>query len=100
MMKRFVSMLLMAVLLLGCAPGATDTPKATATPHLQLTITPLADVQVLPKSNRPNILFILTDDLDLELGTIKYMPHLQELLTAQGLTVDNFFISQPLCCPS
>jgi arylsulfatase A-like enzyme len=57
-------------------------------------------VQVLPKANRPNFLFILTDDLDADLGTISYMPYLQELLVSQGLTVDDFFVSQPLCCPA
>lgn len=58
------------------------------------------DMQVMPKTNRPNILVIMTDDLDVELGTMDYMPHLQELLISQGLTVEDFFVSLPLCCPS
>jgi len=69
-------------------------------PRVFLTITPLNDVGVIDKARRPNFLFILTDDLDLELGTIQYMPHLQELLVAQGLTLNDFFISHTLCCPS
>jgi arylsulfatase A-like enzyme len=87
------------VFLVSCFPVG-QTPDPTKTPRAIFTITPQADVQVLPKTNRPNIVFILTDDLDAELGTINYMPHLQELLVAQGLTVDDFFISQPICCPS
>jgi arylsulfatase A-like enzyme len=55
---------------------------------------------VEPRSSRPNFLFIVTDDLDGRLGTLQYMPHLQELMTAQGLTFDDFLISTPVCCPS
>ena len=98
-MRRIVALLWLSFFLFGCLP-VTQAPDPTKTPRAILTITPQADVQVLPKTNRPNILFILTDDLDLELGTINYMPHLQELLVAQGLTLDDYFISQPLCCPS
>ena len=98
-MKRRVAVLLLSIFLFGCLP-ITQAPDATKTPRAILTITPQADVQVLPKTDRPNILFILTDDLDAELGTLNYMPHLQELLVAQGLSVDDYFISQPLCCPS
>ncbi len=61
---------------------------------------PRADVTVVPKSNRPNFLFILTDDLDAKLGTINYMPHLQELLTSQGLSLDDFMIDTAVCCAS
>jgi len=98
-MRRYFTLVLLGAFLVGCFPVG-QTPDPTKTPRAILTITPKADVQVLPKTDRPNILFILTDDLDLELGTIDYMPHLQELLTSQGLTVNDFFISQPLCCPS
>ena len=58
------------------------------------------DVTVVPKSNRPNILFILTDDLDAKLGTLQYMPHLQQLMVSQGLMFNDFLIDTPLCCPS
>ncbi len=94
-MKRVVALALLASLLLGCAA-----PGATATPRLILTITPQDDVEVIQKPDRPNIILILADDLDLELGTINYMPRLQELMVSQGMTVKNFFISHPLCCPS
>lgn len=98
-MKRALALILLVALLAGCLPGRS-TPDVISTPRVFLTITPQADVHVLEKSNRPNIVFILTDDLDLELGTIKYMPHLQELMVAQGLMINDFFITNPLCCPS
>jgi arylsulfatase A-like enzyme len=46
----------------------------------------------------PNIVFILTDDLDY--AAIEYMPQLKALITDQGTTLTNFLISMPLCCPS
>lgn len=46
----------------------------------------------------PNILFILTDDLDAD--SIKVMPQLKSLLIEEGTLFANFFITTPLCCPS
>lgn len=97
-----ISILVMLVLMFGCGSGSGQNVQAdaTVTPRSILTITPKSDMQVLPKTNRPNILVIMIDDLDVELGTMNYMPHLQELLVSQGLTVDDFYVSMPLCCPS
>jgi arylsulfatase A-like enzyme len=49
-------------------------------------------------NKRPNVLFILTDDLDL--GEIAQMPHLQQLLVDQGVSFSDYFASVSLCCPS
>ncbi len=46
---------------------------------------------------RPNIVFVLTDDLSLNL--LRYMPHVQAL-ERRGLTFSNYFVSDSLCCPS
>ncbi len=46
---------------------------------------------------RPNIVFVLTDDLSMDL--IRYMPQVQAL-EARGLTFTNYFVSDSLCCPS
>jgi N-acetylglucosamine-6-sulfatase len=46
---------------------------------------------------RPNIIFILTDDLSWNL--VKYMPRLREMQAA-GTTFSRFFVSDSLCCPS
>lgn len=99
-MRFFLSFVLVSMLFAGCSPAPENAPEPTRTPRAILTLTPQNDVQVIPRTKRPNILFIIADDLDLELGTINYMPHLQELMTAQGLTMNDFFISHPLCCPS
>nr|BAL58323.1 hypothetical conserved protein [Candidatus Acetothermum autotrophicum] len=47
---------------------------------------------------KPNILFILTDDLDADL--LEFMPNVKALLVAQGVTFSNFFVNVSLCCPS
>jgi N-acetylglucosamine-6-sulfatase len=47
--------------------------------------------------NRPNIVFVLTDDLSTNL--VPYMPHVGELAKA-GTTFDNYTVTDSLCCPS
>jgi N-acetylglucosamine-6-sulfatase len=47
--------------------------------------------------SRPNIVFVLTDDLSMNL--LQFMPHVQAM-EQQGLTFDNYFVSDSLCCPS
>jgi N-acetylglucosamine-6-sulfatase len=46
---------------------------------------------------RPNIVFILTDDLSTNL--LRFMPHV-EAMQRDGLTFNNYFVSDSLCCPS
>ncbi len=46
---------------------------------------------------RPNIVFVLTDDLSMNL--LRYMPAVQAL-ESRGMTFDNYFVSDSLCCPS
>lgn len=50
-----------------------------------------------PKS-KPNVLFILTDDLDF--GEIAQMPHLKSLIADHGVSFSNYYASVSLCCPS
>src|SRR5689334_7595690 len=47
---------------------------------------------------RPNIVFILTDDLDSQ--SVAFMPVVQSRLIDQGTTFSRFFLSMPLCAPS
>jgi N-acetylglucosamine-6-sulfatase len=48
-------------------------------------------------SARPNIIFVLTDDLAWNL--VQYMPHVQQM-QRQGTTFSNYFVTDSLCCPS
>lgn len=47
--------------------------------------------------DRPNIVFVLTDDLNGNL--VKYMPHVQAL-QREGMSFDNYSVTDSLCCPS
>lgn len=48
--------------------------------------------------HRPNILFVLADDLDL--AEMRYLPHVQSLIAREGTTFDQYLVSNSLCCPS
>jgi arylsulfatase A-like enzyme len=47
---------------------------------------------------RPNVVVIMTDDQ--HVGSERFMPAVQELLTAQGTTFENAMATTSLCCPS
>lgn len=51
-----------------------------------------------PVASRPNIILVLTDDLDAK--SITYMPQLKAQLADQGLTFASYFVTTALCCPS
>jgi arylsulfatase A-like enzyme len=69
----------------GAPAGGTPTaPAATPTPSP-------------PARRKPNIVFVLTDDLSMDL--LRYMPAVQAL-EARGMTFNDYFVSDSLCCPS
>ena len=47
---------------------------------------------------RPNIIFVLTDDQPYE--TVQYMPTVRDVLMKDGVNFENGFVTTPLCCPS
>ncbi len=47
---------------------------------------------------RPNVVLILTDDLDTSL--MPYMPNVTSLIRDQGADFSNFYVEQSSCCPS
>ena len=49
-------------------------------------------------TERPNIIFVLTDDLDY--ASVQKMPEINSLLRDEGVSLENTFISHPICCPS
>jgi N-acetylglucosamine-6-sulfatase len=60
---------------------------------------PLGTNPVAAATPRPNIVFILTDDLSWNLITPQIAPHIVQL-EHQGETFTNYYVADSLCCPS
>jgi N-acetylglucosamine-6-sulfatase len=54
------------------------------------------DAQMSPA--KPNFVFILADDMRYD--DLKYMPKMRSLLGSQGMSFEEAFVSNALCCPS
>lgn len=50
------------------------------------------------RAERPNVLMLMVDDMRTD--ELQWMPNVQELLAAQGVTFENGFSGFPLCCPA
>jgi hypothetical protein len=51
-------------------------------------------------SKQPNIIFLLTDDQDLHMDSLNYMPNLKEHLIERGTYYRRHYCTVALCCPS
>lgn len=51
-------------------------------------------------SNRPNLVFILTDDQDVHLNSLSYQPLVKKYLIDKGLTFQHHYCTVAICCPS
>ncbi|RCJ21431.1 hypothetical protein A6770_30330 [Nostoc minutum NIES-26] len=63
----------------------------------------LAPQAALAQTSKPNILFVLVDDMDADTinrNPEKYAPNIKSLLIDQGVSFPNFFVNVSLCCPS
>lgn len=54
--------------------------------------------QAVANSDRPNIVFILTDDQTTDM--LRFMPEVRKHLTDKGIRFSNTFATNPWCCPS
>lgn len=62
-----------------------------------------ADIHQQPltaAAKRPNVVFVLTDDQDLHMDSLSYMPFLKKHLTDQGTSFHRHYCTVALCCPS
>ncbi|XP_064878138.1 N-acetylglucosamine-6-sulfatase-like [Oncorhynchus nerka] len=50
--------------------------------------------------HRPNVVLILTDDLDVVIGGMTPLSKTKKLIGEAGITFTNAFVASPLCCPS
>jgi N-acetylglucosamine-6-sulfatase len=101
MLKRFLcggwSLAMLALLALGGAPSSMAGPVQSPNAGVSFALPPLGGGGGAVGQSRPNIVFILTDDLSMDL--LRYMPHVQAMEQA-GLSFDDYFVSDSLCCPS
>lgn len=69
---------------------------------IALLVTPSAPAPVVAQeaTTAPNIVLILTDDQDLLMGSMEALPMTQALIGDQGMTMENFMVPNPLCCPA
>lgn len=79
--------LVLGTLLTAACGGGPRPPQAPQKPKA-----PAADM------GRPNIVFILTDDLDM--SHVQYMPQLRRHIAAKGTTFSNMFVTYAVCAPS
>jgi hypothetical protein len=51
-------------------------------------------------SERPNIVFIITDDQDLHLNSVDYTPLTRKYIAEEGTTFNSHYATIAVCCPS
>lgn len=93
-----------AALLVTAGCSASSTPPgsaAAAKPLPSVSVTsPSASASTTPATEaaaRPNIVFVLVDDLSMNL--VQYMPNVRKL-QQDGATFTNYTVTDSLCCPS
>ena len=79
-------------------PAAAPESTAPAATNQAVVAMPATTAVAPAPTVPPNIVLVLTDDLDT--GLLQYMPKLRELVQAQGLSFSNYYVSSALCCPS
>jgi arylsulfatase A-like enzyme len=91
--RLFLPLALVLLLLPACSgnPSAAD--------DLDAAVEPVADLAPVSTAGtrRPNIIFVLTDDLSWNL--VPYMPHVLDL-QRRGMTFSHYYVTDSLCCPS
>jgi arylsulfatase A-like enzyme len=87
-MRRFNSAILLAVGLSLVSGGASTSHGA------------IQNAGHSPQNKQPNFVFIMTDDQDLHLDSLNYMPKLQRLVGDEGTVFERHFCTIAVCCPS
>ena len=86
-----------AAIVLSCGCGGGSRTGAVGGQARRAPATSPATASAPPHAGRPNIVFVLTDDLAWNL--VRYMPHVVAMQRA-GETFANYFVTDSLCCPS
>lgn len=78
----------------GSKSGGSKSGGSKSRPVSTTTASPVAE-----PVTRPNIVFILTDDLSWNLINKQFAPHIVQL-EQRGESFDHYFVADSLCCPS
>jgi arylsulfatase A-like enzyme len=79
------------------AGGRAPPVPTPATPPQPVEPAPTPPPAATAQGKRPNIVFVLTDDLAVNL--VQYMPHVLDM-QKKGVSFANYFVTDSLCCPS
>lgn len=60
----------------------------------------LLGLSFVQAAEKPNIVFIFTDDQDYKLNSLDYMPNVQKYLVSEGTVYENHYATVAICCPS
>lgn len=53
-----------------------------------------------PSGKRPNIVFVLTDDQDLHMQSLDYLPLIKKHLINEGTLYKRHYCTTAICCPA
>ena len=78
-------------------PGAAGAATPTSAEQAPTSLPATPPKELANSAEHPNIVFVLTDDLSMNL--VQFMPHVLQM-EKDGVTFDNYFVTDSLCCPS
>lgn len=87
-MPRLISSVFLAAGLFSVNGGASTHHEVTKNPGHS------------SETKQPNFVFIMTDDQDLHLDSLNYMPKLQRHIGNEGTVFERHFCTIAVCCPS
>jgi arylsulfatase A-like enzyme len=90
-----------AFVMSACSSSSNGPPEVSSAQAQQYFDSALPQPETFPGRlvgpDRPNVVFVLTDDLSTNL--VQYMPHVQALMK-RGMSFTNYTVANSLCCPS
>jgi N-acetylglucosamine-6-sulfatase len=78
--------------------GSVNTPSSATATATQAPGSAASGTTTQAKGAKPNVLFILTDDMRLD--DLQFMPNVRALIGDEGMTFDSEFDNVTLCCPA